>query len=103
MTVVPRAARVPIVPNMGSNTLYPELQPYVYRSMQEVYPGPNGQCPVNNNQFPTALTVTKSTPEMDSDQSEKKCVNDKVVSEVPQKGLSFSDLQRERMVHENTQ
>ena len=62
--------------------------------------GPNGQYPVNSNQFPTAPTVTKSTHEMESDYSEKKEMSDKVVGEVPKKGMSFSDLQRERMEHE---
>ena len=70
--IVPNASRVPIIPNTRTNTLYPELEPYVYRPLQEDYPGYPGQYPVNS-QVPTA-PVVKSTSEnmpVNSDSKEK--------------------------------
>ena len=107
VSVVPRAARVPIVPRSDpNNTLYPELYPYVYRSMQELpaYPGPSNQYPAPSNQYPTAPTATKTTPEKESDQGkdQNQGVSDKGVSEIPRKGMSLAELHKERMVLENS-
>ena len=87
---------MPIVPSTRTSTLHPELEPYVYRPMQEVYPGHPGQYPVNN-QVPTAPTVVKSTSETEPNNSDSKEMGNKVVSEVPRKGMSFAELQREQM------
>ena len=72
--------------------------------MQELpaYPGPNNKYPAHSNQYLTVPTVRKSTPEKESDQSGNQGVSDKVVSEVPRKGMSLADLHKERMVLENT-
>ena len=93
VAIIPHVSRMPVVPNNRTSQLYPELEPYTYRPMTEVYQGFPGQYPISN--VPTA-PVGKSTSETASNRSEnteRTTVNDNQTI----KTKSFAELQMEQL------
>ena len=91
--IMPHVSRMPVVSSNRSSQLYPDLEPFTYRPMTEVYQGVSGQFPISNMPSAPVGKAAGETSSINKDNSERTSIKDNQ----PIKTKSFAELQMEQL------
>ena len=93
VTVMPHVSRMPVVSSNRTSQLYPDLEPFTYRPMTEVYQGVPGQFPISNMPSAPVGKAAGETSSINNDNSERTSIKDNQ----PIKTKTFAELQMEQL------